>query len=747
MANTDQEELRKSGEHRQQPHWPHKVLSASTDAVGSSSHASGRHLNATAYPPTPEQWHPFIPPSTATNHLHHPPTPPISNELWISTPQPQYDAWPTAPSPSTPYAPIVGEPYGPLNLSSIYQQAGDHRGYPRAPASRPHHSYFSPVPENNFGAFQTHAYGAAGPAPIFYPQQYTTAGSPHPQAQHPYDPKFIAREPFDTVPSHSNHALQSSYPDTGIFPSHHNSALQAVTPQIKSSTPLPVPPSYPLAPQQLPPIQLWSTVPPSRSRKGRSHARSVANAVLEQPRTTKGSSAGLTQNAQSTDRLDDDSRRKQEIYREKADALRQRRASLRRTQNKSQKDAAEATKFITIDPARASRVRPTQKAPIQGKKAVRDQHALSLMPAPAAGIKREGSLNVENAEPPIVPPSFRQVAPTPEADSTYFTNSMTHPGLTLRQYSDDRSLPLSGGPNLVTGPELYRDTVLYPPKPDNLYHSVTPVAKPLPWDDMAQDIVTSYTDYKWSVKLYKVNREKTGFEFAMTWLDHLLASINYKLTHAWFKHETDGFIKDGDHLCFVLLHNATFPFEHRYHISSTTFAYHEHSEERLSWVTVAPDLRSLLASALAAGQIEEIGKWSFDMKASQARFHKAYWLAANMHPLGRLLARAPLTERMLLPVKRDQDVVMKEEPESFGEDVNDGSQAHDNDMENVVFKTEPVEEDEPVDLEDLDISNDGIGVPLEEAQVIWKQCLEDAKRDSTPEPLPESFVIGSSERP
>ena len=58
-------------------------------------------------------------------------------------------------------------------------------------------------------------------------------------------------------------------------------------------------------------------------------------------------------------------------------------------------------------------------------------------------------------------------------------------------------------------------------------------------------------------------------------------------------------------------------------------------------MTLVPDVRRELVEAERNGEIEMVCKWTKNMKvARERRFHKGYWLAANMRPLGRMLNRA-----------------------------------------------------------------------------------------------------------
>ncbi|KAF2866346.1 hypothetical protein BDV95DRAFT_611804 [Massariosphaeria phaeospora] len=163
---------------------------------------------------------------------------------------------------------------------------------------------------------------------------------------------------------------------------------------------------------------------------------------------------------------------------------------------------------------------------------------------------------------------------------------------------------------------------------------------PLKWDDVPQPIVSEYDKYRWSVQLYELDVEKAGFEFAQSWLEDLCSTLD---THQWFAHVTLGFIQKGTQLTFLVLHNAANPFDDSKPIESTTsigvYGYHWDDHDTIHWKTFAPDLRRLLDRLVADGVIREIEKWSFDMIAKEKRFHRSYWLSANMRPLNNLLNR------------------------------------------------------------------------------------------------------------
>lgn len=253
-------------------------------------------------------------------------------------------------------------------------------------------------------------------------------------------------------------------------------------------------------------------------------------------------------------------------------------------------------------------------------------------------------------------------------------------------------------------------------------------------EDLDQALNVAYEEYKWSVKLYKMNVDKTGYKFALLWLEDQLATLDYLFSHKWFAHTSEGFLQDGNHLTFLVLHNAANPFEFQTHVSTTTFGYHESSVDSINWTTIAPGLRSLIDVWVTEGSIELAQKWHIDMLPKEKRFHRAYWKAANMLPLEGLLNRAPVDEsQMLLPrssstIARNEHIeIPMDEPENIEVDSNND---------------DPGDDD---DAPDLDISNElGIDIPIGEAQSTWQQCLDYINGDTVPY-SPPSGAIGSSE--
>ncbi|KAH7088701.1 hypothetical protein FB567DRAFT_619452 [Paraphoma chrysanthemicola] len=182
------------------------------------------------------------------------------------------------------------------------------------------------------------------------------------------------------------------------------------------------------------------------------------------------------------------------------------------------------------------------------------------------------------------------------------------------------------GPGPISSP-LAR--TLTPPPPPPINH-----------DSQPQAIVREYEDYKWSATLYEVEH-KDQYDFAQAWLEDLL-KINLNKEHKWHTHTTQGFIPGGDRFSLLVLHNAADPFEWGPASESTStigvYGAHWYEHEDIHWKTLSPGIDWLLNWCLAQGGISIKKKWRSDEpNAREKRFHRAYWLAANMRDLKGLL--------------------------------------------------------------------------------------------------------------
>ncbi|KAI4650751.1 hypothetical protein J4E93_003108 [Alternaria ventricosa] len=175
----------------------------------------------------------------------------------------------------------------------------------------------------------------------------------------------------------------------------------------------------------------------------------------------------------------------------------------------------------------------------------------------------------------------------------------------------------------------------------------TPAAPPPPPpkivdpETISQQITSTYDEYRWPVALYELEAGP-GFDFAESWLqDQLGKGVYHSDSNRWDAHSTAGFIKNGNRMSLLVLHNAANPFQYDPPATSTTsigvyglFA-HEHNE--IHWTTIAPGVSKWFTLCMNAGFLTLKQKWSPNMKASDKRFHRAYWLAANKLPLNRIL--------------------------------------------------------------------------------------------------------------
>jgi hypothetical protein len=223
--------------------------------------------------------------------------------------------------------------------------------------------------------------------------------------------------------------------------------------------------------------------------------------------------------------------------------------------------------------------------------------------------------------------------------------------------------------------------------------SVIPKPKPVDWDDLPQEIVPDYEDYKWSVTHYEVVSSGTygAYYFAQSWLDDLYAANNLIAPRSrWHTHSTQGFIEGGTRTSFIVLHNAVNPFEYDDAPSSTTsigvYGYDWYDHTTIHWTTFAPGIRSLLRYCESeVRNIRVNQRWTVEMlNASEKRFHRAYWLAATRSPLGNLLKRGPSND---LP----HDAMEDGEPFEFTEE--DLSNEWDNTFEESEEAWERIKED------------------------------------------------------
>jgi hypothetical protein len=186
-------------------------------------------------------------------------------------------------------------------------------------------------------------------------------------------------------------------------------------------------------------------------------------------------------------------------------------------------------------------------------------------------------------------------------------------------------------------------------------------------ETIPQHITRNYDEYRWPVKLYQLQAEK-DFDFAECFLEnHFQQNIYDSNEHKWHAHTTKGFIKDGNRLSILVLHNAANPFEWGIPPVSTTsigvYGLYAHEHNEIHWTTIAPSIPEWFDSCSDRGYLTVKQKWHPDMKASEKRFHRAYWLAANMLPLNRILnnSLAPEKPHGLLEDDEGDSFVVTEE--------------------------------------------------------------------------------------
>jgi hypothetical protein len=193
-----------------------------------------------------------------------------------------------------------------------------------------------------------------------------------------------------------------------------------------------------------------------------------------------------------------------------------------------------------------------------------------------------------------------------------------------------------------TSPALFPSHQQAIPPNDPMDMDTPPASEPEPinYDDFPQHITSTYKCYKWSITHFTLS-STSAFAFAQSWLEDLLAINVQAPGHSWHSHTSLGFIKDGTRHSLIVLHNAVDPFDTAISSSTTTigvYGYHWHDHEEIHWKTIAPDIKWLLQWCENQGAIEVKGRWKPDVaRASERRFHRAYWIAARREPLRGLL--------------------------------------------------------------------------------------------------------------
>lgn len=389
----------------------------------------------------------------------------------------------------------------------------------------------------------------------------------------------------------------------------------------------------------------------------------------------------LTKKEQKALPWEEQAKYKQEAYRQKGALKRQ------QIQERKQRDKATVTT-------------PTAK--------VSDMVVTPPGPPARSNKKRKANNKIVSRVPPTPPPNLRGGhhdaglmghTNLPDWYGANITDQMIRSdGTQAEHYADvspfGRSSPYT--PHSVRQSELFSSPCDRARKP--------PTTPRYDWDAVPQPITLKYQEYKWSVIHYSLDPSH-NFPYAQCFLDALTQNtlVNEPKTYKWASHSTRGFIKDGSRFSLLVLHNAANPFtwDSPYDTTTTVGVYgrYWYEHEEIHWVTFCPGIADILAVAQQQGFITQIQTWQFDMPANDKRFHRAYWLAANMLSLGGLLGR--------------------------GGDKEDDSDAPDI----------PFEDDFQVSEEDLQSAwDEGVtDVSLDKASELWERLLEDLEFTEVPE--------------
>jgi hypothetical protein len=237
--------------------------------------------------------------------------------------------------------------------------------------------------------------------------------------------------------------------------------------------------------------------------------------------------------------------------------------------------------------------------------------------------------------------------------------------------------------NMPTTTDMSRQQIMRPK---------TPSPEPIDYDSLPQLITTTYSEYKYSVIHYTLSAD-SSYTFAQSFLSDLFTMNLPSPQYKWTTHSTPGFISNGTCGSFIILHNASDPFERGIPpINTTSVGTYGLAHNEIHWITYAPGIKWLLEWCEKNGGIAQKGKWTWNMaKASEKRFHRAYWMAATMGTMGGLLNRGDV---------RDED-----------------------DMFGVI---ENYEEEWDVIEQDLQGANDW-AVSVDEAELTWKEVVKFAE--------------------
>jgi hypothetical protein len=153
-------------------------------------------------------------------------------------------------------------------------------------------------------------------------------------------------------------------------------------------------------------------------------------------------------------------------------------------------------------------------------------------------------------------------------------------------------------------------------------------------DNLDQPITTDYASYRWPVKLYNVDKEKTGHNFAESWIQAICGMLQDGIK--WHTHVPEGFIQGGTQLSFLVLHNAVNPFKYgdppKHTCSIGCYGFYEQQHFDIRWTTLATDLRDLLKDLVNDGLITEAQKWHPNNEAFTEAVSQSVLAGSNNEP-------------------------------------------------------------------------------------------------------------------
>ncbi|KAL1798628.1 hypothetical protein ACET3X_002665 [Alternaria dauci] len=355
-------------------------------------------------------------------------------------------------------------------------------------------------------------------------------------------------------------------------------------------------------------------------------------------------------------KVDAATRKKQEAYKRKGEALRK--AGVVRRKTISSQDSAPQYAPVR-EPATTPRRR--RKAKILDD---------LVMPTPALPLHPLYHSYGYQQQQEVTPGAVMNYHFTPQETLSHPQGTLSYPqepqfyGTDLLGHGQyHTSIPSSYHPHY--GGAFDAQPALYPRQ----HPPHTPAPLPLPPsppniidpETIPQLITDNYDEYMWPVKLYQLQAGK-GHDCAECFLQtHFQQNIYDSVKHKWTAHTTKGFIKDGNRFSILVLHNAANPFQWGTPPESTTsigvYGLYAHRHDEIRWTTIAPSISKWMQSCIDQGLLAIKQEWHPDMKASEKRFHRAYWLAAKMLPLNRMLnhSRAPEKPHGLLEDGEDEE--------------------------------------------------------------------------------------------